>query len=252
MEEARKREGSGQRGVAVVLRDACEQQVDVDEIQVGDILMLLPGGDVPVDGIVLKSHGLACDEFGAVSEPEVKPTRDLHEGGHLISGTTVLSGSGSMLVTAVGSNLVANKARDSEDGRGPRERMMVWHAPKMCVALTMTLFVVSFSRYFIMSIPNGSLPPVRDILADLSKIAVQISGIILDSSADSLLMCGLCLAAYVFVQLRKRMSVTEVLFKEYRRMLAIGVALLCLAVSKNILETSMGTIFQKTPTGATT
>ncbi|KAF9277424.1 hypothetical protein BGZ74_003371, partial [Mortierella antarctica] len=59
MEEARKREGSGQRGVAVVLRDACEQQVDVDEIQVGDILMLLPGGDVPVDGIVLKSHGLA-------------------------------------------------------------------------------------------------------------------------------------------------------------------------------------------------
>ncbi|KAG0058969.1 hypothetical protein BGZ92_007049, partial [Podila epicladia] len=65
-EEARNREESVRRGVIVVLRDASEQQVDVDEIQVGDILMLLPDGYVPVDGIVLKSHGLACDQPGAI------------------------------------------------------------------------------------------------------------------------------------------------------------------------------------------
>ncbi|KAG0075267.1 hypothetical protein BGZ93_004237, partial [Podila epicladia] len=38
---------------------------------------------------------------------------------------------------------------------------------------------------------------------------------------------------------------TEMLFKEHRRLLAIGVALLCLAVSKNMFETGMATIFQK-------
>ncbi|KAG0089361.1 hypothetical protein BGZ93_009907 [Podila epicladia] len=251
-EEARNREESVRRGVIVVLRDASEQQVDVDEIQVGDILMLLPDGYVPVDGIVLKSHGLACDQPGAISEPEIKPTRDLHEGSHLVSGTTVLSGSGSMLVTAVGGNLLANKARDSEDGRSPRERMIVLHAPRMCVATIIGLLVVSFSRYFIMSISSGPLPPVRDILTDLSKIVVQISGIIMDSSIDSLLLCGLCLAAYVLVQLRRKKSMTEMLFKEHRRLQAIGVALLCLAVSKNMFETSVATIFLKELTDSTT
>ncbi|KAG0031652.1 hypothetical protein BGZ81_000857 [Podila clonocystis] len=240
-EEARKRKGSGQGGVVIALRDACEQELDVVEIQVGDILMLLPGGYVPVDGIVLKSHDLACDKSGAISE-----------GIHLVSGTTVLSGSGSMLVTAVGRNLLANKARDSEDGLKPREIMMAHHAPKMCIALAITLLVVSFSRYFIMSMTNGSLPQLHGILADLFKIMVQVSQIILDSFVDSLLVCGLCLAVYVFVQLRKRRSVTEVLFKEYRRVLVNGAVLVCLAVSKNLFETGMSTIFQKIPTDATT
>ncbi|KAG0010140.1 hypothetical protein BGZ82_003671 [Podila clonocystis] len=240
-EEARKREGFSQGGVVIALRDACEQELDVVEIQVGDILMLLPGGYVPVDGIVLKSHNLACDESGAISE-----------GVHLVSGTTVLSGSGSMLVTAVGRNLLANKARDSEDGRNPREIMMAHHAPKMCIALTITLLAVSFSRYFIMSMTDGSLPRLHGILADLSKIMVQVSQIILDSSVDMLLIYGLCLAAFMFAQLRKRRSVTEMLFKEYRRVLVNGAVLVCLAVGKNILETSMSTIFQKIPTDATT
>ncbi|KAG0028195.1 hypothetical protein BGZ82_008561, partial [Podila clonocystis] len=240
-EEARKREGSGERGVVIALRDACEQELDVVEIQVGDILMLLPGSYVPVDGIVLKGHDLACDESGAISE-----------GVHLVSGTTVLSGSGSMLVTAVGRNLLANKARDSEDGRNPREIMMAHLAPKMCIALTINLLAVSFSRYFKMSMTDGSLPRSHGILADLFKIMVQVSQIILDSSVDSLLVCGLCLSAYMFLQLCKRRSVTKVLFKEYRRILVNGAVLVCLAVGKNLLETSMGTIFQKIPTDATT
>ncbi|KAG0325857.1 plasma membrane calcium [Podila horticola] len=250
--EMRKRKEFGLRDVATILRDALEQEVDIAEIQVGDILLLQPGDCVPVDGIVLVSHGIACDESGATCEPKIETTRHLHEGGHLVSGITVLSGSGSMLVTAVGCNLLANKAHDSEDGRSSKERIMAQQAPKMCVATIITLLFVYFSRYFMMSMTDGSLPLTRGILADLSKIVAQVSQIIFDSSVDSLLVCGLCLAAYVIVQLRKKRSVTEVLFKEYRRMLVNSAVIVCLAVAKNMLETGMVTIFQKTPTDATT
>lgn len=41
---------------ATVLRDGQEQQVSIDEVQVGDQVLVRPGGKIPVDGTVLEGH----------------------------------------------------------------------------------------------------------------------------------------------------------------------------------------------------
>ncbi|RME46567.1 MAG: heavy metal translocating P-type ATPase, partial [Chloroflexi bacterium] len=45
-----------QPDTAVVIRAGQEQEVPVSEVQVGDIIVVRPGGRVPVDGIVISGH----------------------------------------------------------------------------------------------------------------------------------------------------------------------------------------------------
>ncbi len=41
---------------AIVVRDGAETEVSVDEVQVGDIVVVKPGGRIPVDGEVMEGH----------------------------------------------------------------------------------------------------------------------------------------------------------------------------------------------------
>lgn len=85
---------------------------------VGDVLYLEPGDAIPADGIFISGHGVKCDESSATGEsdqmkktPGLEVWQQLMDGTatrkldpFIISGSKVLEGVGTFLVTSVGVN----------------------------------------------------------------------------------------------------------------------------------------------------
>ncbi|KAL9114998.1 MAG: hypothetical protein Q9227_001242 [Pyrenula ochraceoflavens] len=100
------------------IRSGKSVQISVHDITAGDVLHLEPGDAVPADGIFISGHGVKCDESSATGESDqMKKTggqevwQQLVDGtaSHkldpfIISGSKVLEGVGTYLVTAVGTN----------------------------------------------------------------------------------------------------------------------------------------------------
>lgn len=92
--------------------------ISVFDVMVGDVLHLESGDSVPADGILIDSHGIRCDESSATGESDaMKKTggqevwNRIEEGTatskldpFIISGSKVLEGVGTYLVTSVGVN----------------------------------------------------------------------------------------------------------------------------------------------------
>ncbi|MBE3111713.1 MAG: hypothetical protein IMZ46_14605, partial [Acidobacteria bacterium] len=103
-----------------VVRSGRPMVLSINDLLVGDVLMLEQGDVVPVDGIFVDGHNVSCDESSATGESDViKKTpaeaalRALQnpeqEAGKIkkidpfiISGAKILDGVGSCVVTAVG------------------------------------------------------------------------------------------------------------------------------------------------------
>ena len=88
--------------------------MSVYSVLVGDILYVEPGEILPVDGVFLNGHNVRCDESGATGESDAVRKfsyEDLKNGAtetkgdcFLISGSKVLEGVGTYVVTSVGEN----------------------------------------------------------------------------------------------------------------------------------------------------
>ena len=115
-----------------VIRDGKECQIHVDQVVVGDVMLLEPGEVIPCDGVFLSGHNVRCDESGATGESYVikklsyqecitikdKRLSELADSGDgenpsslellghadcfIVSGSKVLEGVGSYVVTSVG------------------------------------------------------------------------------------------------------------------------------------------------------
>jgi Ca2+-transporting ATPase len=118
-----------------VIRDGIEQQIHAHEVVVGDVMLLEPGDVIPCDGVFLSGHNVLCDESCATGESsaikklsyqECIALRDKHlmeldvDGSSgdgespsgleflgeadccIVSGSKVLDGIGSYVVTSVG------------------------------------------------------------------------------------------------------------------------------------------------------
>ncbi|KAJ2008896.1 plasma membrane calcium [Coemansia thaxteri] len=86
------------------LRDGNEVEIGVQEVNVGDILLIEPGDIMPVDGVYLSGHNMTCDESSATGESDAIKKGTAAEGRDpfILSGGKVLEGVGSMVVVAVG------------------------------------------------------------------------------------------------------------------------------------------------------
>jgi cation-transporting ATPase E len=91
---------------AHVLRDGEVREIAVDRVVQDDVLELVPGGQIVVDGEVAVSGGLELDESLLTGESEavVKVPGD-----RALSGSFVAAGSGRMVATAVGLDAYAVK-----------------------------------------------------------------------------------------------------------------------------------------------
>lgn len=116
---------------ARVVREGRVMEVEVDRVTLDDVLDLVPGGQIVVDGTIVRSEGLELDEslLTGESEPVGKPP-----GGHALSGSFVSAGSGRMVATAVGADAYAAKlalearrfALTRSELRGGVDRILRW------------------------------------------------------------------------------------------------------------------------------
>jgi magnesium-transporting ATPase (P-type) len=108
---------------ARVLRDRAARPVGVDEVVVGDVVMLEPGDQLIADGELLAANDLRLDESILTGESE---PADRGVGEEVRSGAFVLEGVGAYEVRAVGADSFAarltGEARSFRHPRSPLER----------------------------------------------------------------------------------------------------------------------------------
>jgi len=109
------------------IRSGKSVMVSIFDVMVGDVLHLESGDSIPADGILIGGHGIRCDESSATGESDaMKKTGGLEvstaiEAGtatskldpFIISGSKVLEGVGTYLVTSVGVNSSHGKVMTS-------------------------------------------------------------------------------------------------------------------------------------------
>ncbi|KAF4667456.1 hypothetical protein FOL47_003588 [Perkinsus chesapeaki] len=93
-----------------VVRDGKKQEISINEIVVGEVVLVGVGDILCADGVVIESSALYCDESSLTGEP-VLMAKDPKVHPFLLSGTKVMDGSGMFLAIAVGANSEAGKIK---------------------------------------------------------------------------------------------------------------------------------------------
>lgn len=108
---------------AVILRDGQEEEVPVEQVQVGDVLVLRSGDQVPVDGKIISGNGV-FDESALTGEslPVEKTNAD-----ELYAATIMRTGYVHLQATRVGENTsfakVVKLVEEASDSRAPISRL---------------------------------------------------------------------------------------------------------------------------------
>jgi len=109
--------------VAHVIRNGSEISIPVEEIEVGDILLVRPGEKVPVDGRVIEGNS-AIDESMITGE---SLPRDKHNGDEVIGATVNKTGLLKIQATKVGQDTVlsqiAKLVEEAQVGKAPLQRL---------------------------------------------------------------------------------------------------------------------------------
>ncbi len=85
---------------AIVMREEKEVEIDLEEIVVGDIIVIRPGGSIPVDGVVIE--GTSSVDQSSITGESIPVQKA--EGDNVVSGTINKSGFLKMKATKVGDN----------------------------------------------------------------------------------------------------------------------------------------------------
>ncbi|CAK1355565.1 unnamed protein product [Cercospora beticola] len=161
-----------------VVRSGRTQEIDVQAILVGDILLVEPGDILPVDGIFITGHGVKCDESSATGESDImkktaadevhramearEPLKKLDP--FMISGGKVTEGIGRMVVTAVGTNSTYGRTmlslQESNDATPLQAKLnnLAEYIAKLGSAAALLLFVVLLIK-FLAGLPNNDRTP---------------------------------------------------------------------------------------------
>ena len=141
--------------IATVVRDNRELQIPVEEVQVGDVIIVRPGERIPVDGVVVEGYS-SVDESMITGEsiPSEKKKDDV-----VIGGTINKTGLLKMKATRVGSDTMLSQiVRMIEEAvlsKTPIQRIAdkvsAYFIP-VVVAIAITSFIF---WYFIIGLPFG-------------------------------------------------------------------------------------------------
>jgi Cu+-exporting ATPase len=109
--------------VASVVRDGQEQQIPVDDVAVGDIVVVRPGESIPVDGIIREGYS-AVDE--SIITGESIPV-DKKEGDEVIGASINRTGSFRFEATRVGANTTLSRivrlVEEAQGSKAPIQRL---------------------------------------------------------------------------------------------------------------------------------
>ncbi len=136
---------------ARALRDGAVTAIPVEEIVLDDVLELLPGDQVPVDGEVLVADGLEIDEALLTGEADPVAKR---EGDKVLSGSIVVAGTGRARATGVGGEAYAARLQaqarrfslirsELQQGTNQILRLVTWVMIPSALLLVLSLFLRS-------------------------------------------------------------------------------------------------------------
>lgn len=106
-----------QAKTALVLKDGIQKEIPIEQVAVGDTILIKPGARIPVDGTVFEGESFV-DESMITGEP--MPVSKI-SGGSVVAGTINTTGSFSFNATKVGSEtLLARIIKMVEEAQGSR------------------------------------------------------------------------------------------------------------------------------------
>ncbi len=131
---------------ATVLRDGRQVVVDPGEVTTGEVVLVKPGGKVPVDGRVVDG-GAAVDESSITGE---SMPIEKGPGDDVFAGTVVRDGTVTVRTTGAGADTtlarIINRVEEAQEAKAPAQRFMErfarWYTPAV-VMLAVLAFAVS-------------------------------------------------------------------------------------------------------------
>ena len=153
---------------ARVLRNLVEQDVPVEEVVAGDVVVVRPGERVPVDGMIVRGES-AIDESMLTGEslPVAKKTGD-----RVIGGTVNRTGAFRLKATTLGTDSVLAQIvklmRDAQGSRAPIQRL----ADKISgifVPVVISIAIATFATWFVLA---DAAPAVRAFAAAVAVLII--------------------------------------------------------------------------------
>jgi len=139
-----------QAKTATVVRDGEEIKIPIDDVRVGDIIIIKPGEKIPVDGIIVEGSS-AIDEKMITGE-SIPVTKK--EGDNVIGSTVNKSNMIHVKATAVGKNTVlANIIRIVEEAQASKApiQMLADKVSLYFVPAVIIIAIVSFAFWFLIA-----------------------------------------------------------------------------------------------------
>ncbi|KAF4626755.1 hypothetical protein G7Y89_g11401 [Cudoniella acicularis] len=182
------------------IRSGKSLQISVYDIYVGDVLHLEPGDLVPADGVFISGHSVRCDESSVTGESDQKKKTSSDEvmarleaevdvrklDPFILSGSKVLEGTGTYLVTSVGvhsgfGKLIMAMTNDTEPAPTPLQAKlgaMAEQITKVGCAFALLLFLVLFAK-FLFLLPSNTDSPTEKAQTFLQILIVAITVIVI-------------------------------------------------------------------------
>ena len=129
--------------VATRLKNGIEEKISVENVQVGDILKVLPGESIPTDGVILKGE-TSIDQSTLTGES--MPV-DKKENDEVYSGTINLYGSFTMQTTKLSQNSSFQKLVKLVKSSAPENAKVVRMADKWATLIVAIAFTASILTY---------------------------------------------------------------------------------------------------------
>lgn len=152
---------------ATVTRDGKEEEIDVDDVAVGDIILVKPGEKIPVDGVIIEG-GSAVNESMVTGEsiPVDKEPRD-----EVIGSTINLTGFLKFKATRVGKDTFLSQiiklVEEAQASKAPIQRL----ADKVAsyfVPIVILIAVITFTVWFIW----GPKPSITFALVNFVSVLI--------------------------------------------------------------------------------
>lgn len=142
-----------QAKTALIMRGGKEQELPVNQVLVGDLIIVKPGAGIPVDGILTEGSSF-IDESMVTGEPmPVEKTID----DKVVAGTMNTSGSFIFKATKIGSEtLLAKIIKMVEDAQGSRApiQALVDKISAIFVPIVLVLSFVTLAAWLVLGIPS--------------------------------------------------------------------------------------------------
>ncbi|KAJ2726235.1 plasma membrane calcium [Coemansia sp. Benny D115] len=195
-----------------VRRDGNEIEIGVQEINVGDILLIEPGDIIPVDGVYLSGHNMTCDESSATGESDAIKKGTLDEGRDpfILSGAKVLEGVGSMVVVAVGSRSFYGKImmamRQGESSETPLQRkldVLAEQIAKYGMSAAILLLLTLTIKYLVSCALAPEFPPYSIMFSHFVSIIIESITVVVVAVPEGLPMAVTIALAYATTKMLK-------------------------------------------------